>query len=88
MKLVNQLNRLFKSFTAIVVNRVEAVQLNKNQIRSLAETLREIGANLIVAILITTILEKKTNYLHQALSLIMAIMIWYTSFVIYKNKKG
>jgi len=31
----------------MVVNRIKAVQLNKQQIRSLAETLREIGANLL-----------------------------------------
>ena len=87
MKLVNQLSQSFEAFRAMVVNRIKAIQLNKQQIRSLAETLREIGANLIVAILITAILEEKTNYLNQILGLTIAFIVWYANFIIYKNKK-
>jgi hypothetical protein len=69
----------------IVMAKIDEVDINQPQIIASAETLREISANLILAIIVTILFDRNPYYFNRLLGLLLALCIWYTSIMIYKK---
>lgn len=62
-------------------------RLSQNQFRLIVESLRELGVNIFLALLLTIFLERNFYTDQLLLPTIFASSLWYISFVLIKKVK-
>jgi len=68
-----------------VVKQIKAVELSHYQFIAVAETFREVGVGIAVAVIILTTLEKQLYFYGQLASLIISLILCYISLIIYQK---
>ncbi len=65
--------------------KFESIKLKKAQLMAVAESLREIGVNLFLAVVVSILFERNRHMINQVTGIFIALFIWYTGFKIYKS---